>query len=60
MLHDLSESNPSALEADVLVIGAGIAGLILATRLSQKGLKVVVLESGGRYQEKKPILSTTW
>jgi choline dehydrogenase-like flavoprotein len=53
VLQDLSKSNPLAIEADVVVIGAGMAGLILATRLSQKGLKVVVLESGARYQQKQ-------
>jgi choline dehydrogenase-like flavoprotein len=39
------------LEADVLVIGAGIAGLLLATRLASAGKRVVVLESGGERQE---------
>ncbi len=36
--------------ADVVVIGAGIAGLILADALVKKGLRVLVLESGGREQ----------
>jgi choline dehydrogenase-like flavoprotein len=33
------------------VIGAGIAGLVTATKLSEGGLRVVVVESGGRTQE---------
>lgn len=39
--------SPASIDADVLVIGAGIAGLILATRLAAAGRHVVVLESGG-------------
>jgi choline dehydrogenase-like flavoprotein len=39
------------LEADVLVVGGGIAGLLLATRLASTGKRVVVLESGGMWQE---------
>jgi choline dehydrogenase-like flavoprotein len=38
-------------KADVLVIGAGIAGLILAARLCRAKVRVVVFESGGREQE---------
>ena len=38
------------LETDVLIIGAGIAGLILAARLRDRNIRVVVLESGGREQ----------
>ena len=32
--------------ADVVVIGGGIAGLLLAARLSKNGTRTVVLESG--------------
>jgi GMC oxidoreductase/FAD binding domain len=38
------------IETDVLVIGAGVAGLILANRLRQKNKRVVVLESGAAKQ----------
>jgi choline dehydrogenase-like flavoprotein len=37
-------------ETDVLVVGAGIAGLILAARLRSRNIRVVVVESGGREQ----------
>lgn len=43
---------PSTSQADVIVVGAGIAGLSCATRLADAGLRVLVLESsdvpGGR------------
>src|SRR5687768_14665864 len=44
----------TAMDADVIVIGAGAAGLMTAYRLSRKGKKVIVLEAraraGGRIQ----------
>lgn len=43
---------PSSQQADVVIVGAGIAGLSCAVRLADAGLRVVVLESsdvpGGR------------
>ena len=52
MIRDLAslQVDPAPIEADVLVIGAGIAGLILATRLSRSGLRVAVAESGATHQ----------
>lgn len=40
------------LETDVVVVGAGIAGLVTALRLAEQGVKAVVLEQGS--QEKYP------
>ena len=37
----------SALEADLVIVGAGAAGITIATRLIGRPLNVVVLESGG-------------
>lgn len=53
MIRDLDAcgDHPHHLEAEVLVIGAGIAGLLTATRLADAGRRVVVAESGGRAQE---------
>jgi choline dehydrogenase-like flavoprotein len=53
MIRDLNEQEDNVIrvEAEVLVIGAGIAGLVTATKLSECGLRVVVVESGGRTQE---------
>jgi choline dehydrogenase-like flavoprotein len=38
-------------EADVLIIGAGIAGLILANRLRRNKIRVAIMESGGLQAE---------
>lgn len=52
MLRDLvGRSGRTLIEADVHVVGAGIAGLLAATRLAKAGLRVVVTESGGLHQE---------
>lgn len=52
MLRDLvGRSDRTPLEADVHVIGGGIAGLLAATRLAKAGFRVVVTESGGLHQE---------
>jgi choline dehydrogenase-like flavoprotein len=51
MIRDLpAASVDQNLEADVLVIGAGTVGLVIAVLLSRKGLRVVVIESGGQQQ----------
>ncbi|MFX7793147.1 FAD-dependent oxidoreductase, partial [Acinetobacter baumannii] len=36
------------LDADVVVIGAGVTGALLATRLAKTGKSVLLLESGPR------------
>jgi choline dehydrogenase-like flavoprotein len=41
----------SVLEADLVIIGGGLAGITLAKELAGGALKVVVLESGGREME---------
>ncbi len=48
--HDLLSSSVPIGDAvcDVCIIGAGAAGLYLATRLATKGQSVVILEAGGR------------
>ena len=50
MVRDLESAGAPATEltAEVAVIGAGIAGLMLAARLARQGSHVVVLESGGQ------------
>ena len=39
-------SNGSALEADYVVVGAGSAGAIVASRLAERGASVILLEAG--------------
>ncbi|HTJ01871.1 MAG TPA: FAD-dependent oxidoreductase [Methylovirgula sp.] len=49
MIEDLSiQDSHISRRCDILIVGAGIAGLILATRLRKAGLHIVVLECGGR------------
>lgn len=50
MLIDLAGADalPAPGRADIVVIGAGIAGLVLAARLARLGVHTIVLESGGR------------
>ncbi|MEL6756020.1 MAG: GMC oxidoreductase [Pseudomonadota bacterium] len=46
MINELDSQHVQA-HADVVVIGAGIAGLILAQKLDERGIRVAVIESGG-------------
>lgn len=50
MIHDLAEAGVARVErtTEVCVVGAGVAGLFLAHLLRGHGLRVVVVEAGGR------------
>lgn len=51
---DLDRAKPGQqLAAQVCVIGAGIAGLLLATRLADSGIDVLLLEAGGLEPEER-------
>jgi choline dehydrogenase-like flavoprotein len=52
MIVDLAQQQDAhrSLDTDVLIVGAGIAGLILAVRLRRASIRVAVIESGGREQ----------
>jgi choline dehydrogenase-like flavoprotein len=38
------------IEADVIIVGSGIAGALLAARLAKAGVKVAILEAGARVE----------
>ena len=51
MIRDLAAADENQTrEADILVVGAGTAGLLIAVLLSRKGSHVVVVESRGERQ----------
>ena len=45
------EGDAFELEADVCIVGSGAGGGVIAGTLAQRGLKVVVLEAGGYYDD---------
>jgi choline dehydrogenase-like flavoprotein len=48
LIRDLEREQPSAEErADVCIVGAGAAGIVLAVELARQGRRVVLLEGGG-------------
>jgi len=54
MQIDLEQSGlPSSFHSTVCIIGGGIAGLILATRLAGRGIDVHLLEAGGLIPEER-------
>lgn len=51
MIIELGESETAPVDADVAIVGAGTAGLLLVAELVDSGLRVVVLESGSAKQD---------
>ena len=52
MILDFDKLEPGTLlEADICVIGAGVAGLTLAREFQGSGMKILLIESGGRKDE---------
>jgi choline dehydrogenase-like flavoprotein len=50
VIKDLVAGDDVEVAADVLVIGGGTVGLLMAVQLAERGHLVVVVESGGREQ----------
>ncbi|MGJ7512001.1 FAD-dependent oxidoreductase [Variovorax sp. GT1P44] len=48
------------LEADVVIVGAGAAGAVMAARLAQAGRRAVVLEAGPRWNAGDLVSSQIW
>jgi len=53
MIKDFNDSTiGQTIEADICIVGAGAAGITIAHALMNKGLNVIVLESGGHQPDK--------
>jgi choline dehydrogenase-like flavoprotein len=52
LIYDLEQgTGPEIQRADVCILGAGAAGIMLAVELARAGQRVLLLESGGRREE---------
>jgi choline dehydrogenase-like flavoprotein len=50
-IQPLTPEGDTTLEADVCIVGSGAGGGVMAGELSARGLKVIVLEAGGYYDD---------
>jgi choline dehydrogenase-like flavoprotein len=50
---DLAEARSESFRSQVCVVGAGVAGLVLAQSLSRQGIDVALLEAGGHALEER-------
>ena len=47
IIDALSFDSPQELKADICIVGAGVAGIVLANELKKTNKKIILLESGG-------------
>ncbi|EYB69467.1 GMC oxidoreductase [Deinococcus phoenicis] len=59
-LPTLVPGDGETLEADVVVVGSGAGGGVIAGELADAGLRVVVLEAGGQYADAELGRSELW
>jgi choline dehydrogenase-like flavoprotein len=56
----LRPEGDTGLEADVCIVGSGAGGGVIAATLARAGLRVVVLEAGGYFNEADFVQSELW
>lgn len=49
----------NTLEADVVIVGSGVAGALMAWKLAQKNIRVLMLEAGPRIERAEMVKSIT-
>jgi choline dehydrogenase-like flavoprotein len=50
-IQPLAPADGATLEADVVVVGSGSGGAVIAGTVAKQGLKVIVVEAGGYFNE---------
>lgn len=59
-LTPLTVDGDTTLEADAVIVGSGAGGGVIAAELAKAGLRVVILEAGGYFNEADFVQSELW